>query len=366
MQRRLFLWLVLVLLLALVTPVAFAQGISGDKVVFNQTYTLAEGEVLIGNLAAINSVVSLAPGSAVHGDVAAFGSTLTADGTILGSVAVFGGRVALGDSAVVAGDFAVLGGSITRAPGAVIRGEALMGLRPFAFGDRQIPAPTLDVRPPLRRATGFLERFIGWQLRTLGLGLLLALLGVAALLIAPKGVGRIASAAATQTAVSFGLGLLTLLLAIFAGALLLIACGLGLLVWLALVVGLLLGWIGVGLWVGQRLLAALRVQTTSSVAEIVLGIFLITVLGSLPFCTGFPFWLILASIGLGAAVMTRFGTQAADDGVPVEAPPVVPAASELLAPPPAAPEALDVDVIEAPATSDEAPPTDEQNALIGR
>jgi hypothetical protein len=97
--------------------------------------------------------------------------------------------------------------------------------------------------------------------------------------VAPKPMSRIASAAATQPALSFGAGLLTFIVGILAGALLLIACCLGVFVWLALLIAIAVGWIAVGLWAGQRLLAALKVRDVSVLAEVALGVFLITVLG---------------------------------------------------------------------------------------
>lgn len=319
MQRRvrLLILVLVVSLLAIAVPTAFAQGGGGDKVVFNEAYTLEAGTVLSGNLAVVGGNVTLEPGSTVGGDVVLFGGQLMVGGAIMGNVAAFGGHVTLSDSAVLAGDFAALGGSIDRWPGATIQGETLMGLRSLDFGRLGIRIPGMDVRPPLEGSMQLLKRFLFWQLQTFGTALLLAILGMAALLFAPKNIGRIASAAATQSAVSFGMGLLTLLLALFAGALLLIACGLGLLVWLGLVFALLLGWIGVGLWVGQRLLAALKVRTASAVPEVIIGIFLITVLAELPSCIGFFVWLVLGSIGLGAVVLTRFGVQSAETGVQV-------------------------------------------------
>ncbi len=289
MQRRVrLLALILAIgLLATAGPTAFAQSGGDGKIVFNEAYTLKAGEILSGDLAVFGGSVTLEPGSTVGGDVVLFGGQLVVDGAITGNVAAFGGHVALGDLAVLAGDFAALGGSIDRSPGAEIQGETLIGLRSLDFSRLGVRIPEMDVTPPLEGTTQLLKRFFLWQLRTFGTALLLATLGLAALLVAPRNIGRIASAAAAQSAVSFGMGLLTLLLALFSGALLLIACGLGLLVWLALFFGLLLGWIGVGLWVGQRLLAALKVRTASSIPEAIVGIFLITVLAELPFCIGF-------------------------------------------------------------------------------
>jgi hypothetical protein len=89
----------------------------------------------------------------------------------------------------------------------------------------------------------------------------------------------------------------------------LIACCLGVFVWLALLIAIAVGWIAIGLWAGQRLLAALKVRDASVLVEVALGVFLITVLGRLPCCLGALFSAVVGSIGLGAVVLTRFGRQ---------------------------------------------------------
>ena len=134
---------------------------------------------------------------------------------------------------------------------------------------------------------GVLGSIVAWQFRTLGTALFLALLGVVLLALAPRAMGRIASAAARGAFVSFGMGLLTLVVGVLLGLLLLIACCLGLIVWLALGVAWLAGWVAVGLWLGQRLLQALNARNASSIGEVALGVFLITVLTQLPACIGF-------------------------------------------------------------------------------
>ena len=132
--------------------------------------------------------------------------------------------------------------------------------------------------------------------------------------LAPRAMGRVASAASRGAFVSFGMGLLTLVVGVLLGLLLLIACCLGLIVWLALGVAWLVGWVAVGLWLGQRLLQVLNVRNASSIGEVALGVFLITVLTQLPACIGFFIGLILGCTGLGAVVLTRFGTRSFDDG----------------------------------------------------
>lgn len=298
------LWLILVALLLLVAaPAAYAQDGDSDKFVFGEDYVLRAGEILPGNLAVVRGTATIEAGSIVGGDVAVLGGQLNIAGTVTGNVAILGGSVSLADTAVVEGDLASFGASVDRAPGAQLRGETL--------GGPQLPEdiPLPEIETPRSGAGSVVKDWILWQLRTLGSGLLMALLGVVAVALAPKAMGRMATAVARQPAMSFGIGLLTLALGILGGAALLIACGLGLLVWLALSVALLVGWLAVGLWAGQRLLAALRMHTASSLVEVALGVFGITVLGSLPWCIGFLFSAIVGAIGLGAVVLTRVGSQ---------------------------------------------------------
>ncbi len=303
--------IVVILLLAAAGSAVYAQG-GGDKFVFGENFVLRSGEVLSGNLAVLGGTATLERGSTVEGDVAVAGGQFTLAGTVEGSAAVFGGNAVLEDTAVIQGDFASFGGSVLTAPGAVIEGETFNGLRfdrPSVIVPETPRLPEIPVPLPRPRPLGGLGEIISWQFATLGSALMMLLLGVIAVLVAPKTMSRIASAAAAQPALSFGAGLLTFIVGILAGTLLLIACCLGVFVWLALLIAIAIGWIAVGLWVGQRLLGALKVRNATALAEVALGVFLITVLGRLPFCLGALISAVIGSIGLGAVVLTRFGRQ---------------------------------------------------------
>jgi hypothetical protein len=335
-MRKVLLVSILVLLILGVTGSAvFAQD-GGDKFVFGENFVLRSGEVLGGNLAVLGGTATLEEGSTVKGDVAVAGGQLIIAGTVEGSAAVLGGTAELTETAVIKGDFASFGGTSNVASGATIEGESFGGLR-SAGPSVEIPElPRLpEVPKPLVSPRPFagLGKVVSWQFATLGWALMMLLLGVIALVVAPKPMSRIADAAATQPALSFGAGLLTFVVGILGGTLLLIACCLGVFVWLALLIAIAVGWIAVGLWVGQRLLAALKVRDTSVLAEVALGIVLITVLGRLP-CLGALFTAIVGSIGLGAVVLTRFGRQ-----------PVATGGRGPSSPPPQSLEELDAEVL---------------------
>jgi hypothetical protein len=315
--------LLVLAILILLTPAAWAQEpTGGSRLVIGRAFVLPEGQELDGNLVVLGGSATLEEGSVVRGDVAVFGGSATVAGTVQGNVVVLGGSTTLEDSAVVEGDFATIGGSVSRSPSAVVSGEVFGEGIPLPFlnrFDRSLspgrPWPPLPATRETQRTGvwGVLGSLVAWQFRTLGTALFLALLGVVLVALAPRAMGRIASAAAGGAFVSFGMGLLTLVVGILLGLLLMIACCLGLFVWLVLAVAWLVGWVAVGLWLGQRLLQALNARNASSIGEVAIGVFLITVLTQLPACIGFFVGLVIGCMGLGAVVLTRFGTRSFDD-----------------------------------------------------
>lgn len=306
-RKSLSVGLLALLLLIVWTPAVLAQGGSGDKFVVGEDFVLAANERLNGNLAVLGGNATLETGSVVAGDVAVFGGNLVVRGTVRGNVAAFGGTVVLAEQALVQGDVAAFGGGLQRAPGAVVRGET------FDMQNwRLLPGEVSGPEPPVagRRPGSVLGQLLRWQLGTIGWGLGLVLLGLVAVVVAPRGMARIAAAVAREPALSLGMGLLTWAAGLLLGGLFLIACGLGLLIWLLLGFALLVGWLAVGLWLGERILAVLKVRDATALGQVALGVFLVTLLARLPFCIGFLFLVILGSLGLGAVVLTRFGTQA--------------------------------------------------------
>ncbi|MGE5602680.1 MAG: hypothetical protein ACM30E_06490, partial [Nitrososphaerales archaeon] len=272
--------LVLVLLAGSLAPVAFAQGTTGDKVVMGESYVLQSGQTLDGNLAVLGGSADIQTGATVNGDVSVLGGSATVGGTVTGNVTLLGGTAQLGETSVVYGNVANLAGSVQRAPGAVVHGDIFNGLR---TPNRINPAPVVpNFNAQGETPRSWFARFIGWQFGTIGSILLMGLLGFVLVIVAPRGVGRVASAIAVQSALSFVFGFLTLLLGILAGGILLIACGLGLLLWFALVAAGVLGWIGVGLWLGQLLLCGVKMRSAYAIADVLVGIVILTFMSRLP------------------------------------------------------------------------------------
>jgi hypothetical protein len=309
MRRVLMVWLVCALLLLAAVPAVFAQSPDGDRLVVGQNFGLAAGDRIDGNLAVIGADAEFGVESIVNGDVAVLGGDLRVGGTVTGDVVVFGGSVTLEESAVVRGSVAGIGSSVNREPGATVDGD-LFDTKSLPLPDRFIP----PVAPQVRSAPDLPQRlqpwsFIWWPIQAFGWSLFMAMAAALAMLIAPRNVGRVANAVALQPLMSFIVGLFALSVAALAGLVLLICCCLGLFIWIASLIAMFVGWIAVGLWVGQSLLYLFRVRTAASFVEAAIGVFLITFLSRLPFCLGGLIGLSIAALGLGAVVLTRFGTK---------------------------------------------------------
>ena len=320
----LFFFLVSLVCLALPGRVQ-AKDVFDDKVVFGDTYQLKEGEVLTGTLAVLGGTATLESGSQVTGDVALMGGTLEVNGTVDGNVSTLGGTLILSDSAVIHGDVTMLGGTLHRTDQTRIDGKVFSGgIQPF-----RLSFPTVRNNPisfdtgPFATIWNFFSGIFS--------AVVMAFLAVLVVLVWPRPVERVGKAVMAQPAITGGLGLLT---SIVLPALLvlliltLILIPLSLLGFLILGIAFLLGWIAVGLAVGNRLADLAKQQwnpaVTAGLGTLVVGIVASTV-GWIP-CIGWLVPFTIAMIGLGGVVVTRFGTQgypAAQPSTPVYNTPVV-------------------------------------------
>lgn len=297
------------LLFVSVAP-ALAQDGGGGKVIVGQSYVLAAGEQLQGDLAVLGGSALIAEGAAVNGNVAVAGGSLTVGGSINGDVAVFGGSVTLQETAVVEGDVATFGGALTQAEGAVITGQLVEG-----FGNQDTFQPPTMTAPQAPQPPSVLRAILNyfWQVMgAIGLALALAALGLLAMVMFPQPTERVANAAVAAPGVTFGVGVLTLLIVLGLAAILTVTICLApiaLLLMLVAAVAWVFSWVALGWLVGQRILEAFKLRNPSPLLEAILGIILITLLWRAVPCLGWLFWFIITALGLGAIVLTRFGTQ---------------------------------------------------------
>jgi hypothetical protein len=182
-------------------------------------------------------------------------------------------------------------------------------------------------------------------------GLLLVGIGVLAVFIWPRNTRRISECIVAVPLRSVGLGLLTfviaaglealamvlmiiiiLVAAALIGTVILIPVGLLLIllsflvllpVPLALAGAMLMGWVGLAELIGYKVLQVLHIRNAKPVGAVFTGMLLTVSVAAMfwllkPLCCGWPFVVLVTSIGLGAAIHTRFGTKSCQPPSPDE------------------------------------------------
>lgn len=302
---RLFTLIVIALAL-LAAPVAVHAQDGGDgKVVMGGSYRLRSGETLNGPLAVFGGEATIEQGARVNGDVAVMGGTLTIHGNINGSVAVMGGTIFLSSTAVVEGDIRTLGGTVNQDPGAQIKGTVSSGPSDFNFNLPRIVPRSIDniVTPIWQLMLSILQAFV------------MAAVAVLVVMFAPKPTERVAASVTAQPLVTGAIGLLTLILApvvIVIVAITIIGIPISLLALLALAIAGAFGWIALGLELGQRMGVSLfHTNWTAPVAAGIgtLVLSLISGVASIIPCVGWVVPFVVAMLGLGGVLASKFGTQ---------------------------------------------------------
>jgi len=315
----LFLALFLTLPLSRVDAQTAQQVSNGSKLVLGGVYNLAEGQTLNGDLYILGGSVDLKPSSTVDGNVTMAGGNLQADGTITGSVISFSGLVQMSSSTTVEGDVNVLGGSLQGENQADIMGKTTTdtgsSLPLVLPGGLNLRIPNFDIHiNPVWDFLWLLVQSFIW-----------AAVAVLVALFLPKPTQRVGNAVVSQTVISGGLGLLTAiivpLLLVFM-AITIICIPLALLGGLVLAVAWAFGIIAIGLEAGERLGKMGKADWGLPVSA-ALGTFLVTLIinsvGKIIPCVGWLLPVVVGLIGLGAVLLTRFGTHA----YPIEATPMV-------------------------------------------
>ena len=273
----------------------------------------------------------------VVGDATALGGDVTVAGEVTGSVVAVGGSVKLQDEAEVLGDVVAVGGGVERADGAEVMGEVVeVDFMPnlrfdgpgLIFRGRSGGGELdLDELTPIHIATTFM--WAGFRL------VVVALLAALVMLLARSPLGRVARRSAREPWKSGLVGLVSQILVLpLLIMVVLILCisiiGIPLLLLvpfacLALVLIAFMGFCAVCWNVGQFLCNRFGWSLGSPYLELILGIAAVqiwTVVGHLLDVGWGPLWFFGAmlciigamlqyaawTIGLGAAVLTRFGS----------------------------------------------------------
>jgi hypothetical protein len=248
----------------------------------------------------------------------------------------------------------VLSGRLDRETGARVLGEELPEMRlpdiPIIPGwptvtvvprvTPQVPSrPAFPQQPTLVQEVG---QLVG---RAFGAGLMSLLfigLGLLVVLIWPRATTRVAECVRLMPLQSFGLGLLTFLIAVGLEALaavlmivvimvaaalistvILIPIGLLLIllsvllllpVPMALAGAMILGWVALAEVVGRKVTRLMKAGNVKPLGNALVGLIITVLVAAFfwilkPVCCGWPFIILLSSVGLGAVFHTRFGRQ---------------------------------------------------------
>lgn len=341
-----YLILALTLTFTLAAPV-LAQEPLGDQVLFGSNLSLKEEQKVDGDVVIFGGNFEMARSSEVDGDVVIFGGNAKIDGKVTGNMGMIGGNATLGETALVEGDVAMLGGNLERAAGAVINGKIEDISRfDFNFGEEGFTPPVPPTAPdaprppvsPIRpgwdhsdwdrdpvpsffsRVFGFFEYVIGTMLMLVGVAVVSWLVAT----FMPEQMKVTGDTLSESTLLSFGIGALTMIVAGVVGLVLVITICLApvsFIAWLIIGVATLFGWIVIGQFVGERLIVASGRPYPNLVSSTVLGTLVLTVVATMPVlekipCLGFLLafagglvGLAAAMAGLGAVILTRFGTR---------------------------------------------------------
>ncbi len=324
---------VLLISLVLIPPVFASDGYTpllDDQVIMFGTFTLESGETLDGSLVVFGGVVDVQADATILGDMIVFGGNVTSGGEVHGSMVAFGGVVNLTEDAVIRGDLIAPATVVRRDEGARISGQIITSTDNIQVDIPDIPEmpnveiPEVTVEQPtfwdnLSRMLQPVVSFFGSMARALIFSAVAAVI----LLLLPEHGRRVGLAVQEYPVASGGFGLLSVfvfvasvvMLALLSITIILIPLTIPLIILLsiALTIGMFFGIIVVGAEVGRRMMEGFN-QNWSSPVQVAIGTFSLTfVLGLLSISLwgfiGGLLWSLVGAVGLGAVLLTRFGTR---------------------------------------------------------
>ncbi len=314
----------LILVFAFPGTVQAEDGDQPGQIVLGGNYVLDEDETLYGDLVIIGGNASLKAGSILHGNILIAGGTINASGTINGNILSFGGVVNIKSNAEIRGDLVRFGGVYNVDKGAEIEGNMVSNegitvdfLEDWSDWKEFDYENQIEEYNPIQQAFSTqriaLEK-IGEFLLNATKALGLAVLTVIASLFLLKPMERSSETLYQHPALSFGIGLLTLiafpiLMVLLLFTIILIPVSILGLIGFALVI--LFGWFTLSLLLGRRLAEVFKTRWTDPLNAGVcsLALSLVAAIASIIPCIGWLLPALFISAGLGAAVMSRFGTR---------------------------------------------------------
>ncbi|MFQ5818320.1 MAG: hypothetical protein ACE5H2_10270 [Terriglobia bacterium] len=270
----------LLALLLLLPAAALAQE-GDERVQFGRNIVIAADET-VGDVVCI--FCSIRVRGTARGDAVAVGGSIAIDGRVGGDAVAVGGSVRLTPSAEVGHDAVAVGGRVDRDPQARVGGEVT----------------TVGGLPMIGVGSLLLFGFLFCA----AINLVLALL--AYLIAGAPRVEVVANAVRERTGLVLlaGLGTLVAAVALFIISALLgpITPILAVVVSVALVVTLVVGYTGLSFWLGRSL-----ARGVTPLVALLLGALLITILQLIPFL-GLLVFLVFVLLALGSAALSGYGS----------------------------------------------------------
>ncbi len=311
------------------TRVAYAQGPNpggGGQVLFGSNYTVESGDTYEGDLVVFGGNVTIEEGASLEGDLVVVGGTIHSNGENQGDVVAVGGQINLEESALVTGDVVTVGGQLEQAEGAEIQGEIINNVAPnIGFPSGRIP-PTAPETPEIPDVSApninisynpFAEVFwvFFWAVVVSAFAMLLSLFWQ------PQ-IERTGNTIVTQPLMTGAIGLL----AFFVAAILFLTVIPPILIAFAWLFGV----VAMGSEVGERFSKAIN-QVWTPVLTIGFGTFLLMLVGGaiglIP-CLGGLILFLLGLVGIGSSLVTWFGIRLPQaSAITVYTPPTPPSES---------------------------------------
>ena len=299
--------------------VGASSGAFDGQVIFGQSFTLKSGDSLNGDLLVFGGSATIEKGATVNGSTVLFGGNLTVNGIVNGDVVITGGSISLGQAAHISGNLTTVAASLDRAEGSMVDGQIYNTATSWTGNGQNgnTPKPVIPVVPVIPALKYQFHPLLS-ILNGLGQSLGIAILAMLLMLFLAPHADRVAHAILAQPLTAGGIGLLTVVaapVAILLSIVTIILIPLAPIIIMVLVAAGVFGWIAIGYEVGQRFTKAIH-QNWHPAFSAGLGTFALTlvakVLTGVPVlnCVGWLVPFLLSMAGLGAIIMTRFGTQA--------------------------------------------------------
>jgi hypothetical protein len=314
-----------------VPTTAFARSIDlpvmDDRVIFGGSFTLKTGETLNGSLIILGGVVLLEDGSFVDGDVVVFGGNLTVEGEVDQNLVAIGGVVTLGETAVVYGDLVAPASVFRREEGSQVYGQIITDSGTLDIQIPDVPdvpdvpdLPDIPEIPDVQPTPFTVFDQISYTLTpitnvliTIIRAFAFSTVAIIVVLFIPEHTKRTSDAIVSNPVLAGGLGILSVIIAIPLMIIFIISIVGPILISMILFLGLFLGWIAVGMEVGQRISETISREWSYAIQAGVGTFTMSIVIGSISLVMwdfiAFLLFVGICSIGLGAVLLTRFGTQ---------------------------------------------------------